>query len=89
MMSPDEPYDLVIRGGTVVVPGGPAQLEIGIRQGRIASLGQGLPAGLSEIDATNRLVLPGGIDSHCHMDQQPWEGRSSADDFRISLLDSM
>lgn len=89
MMPRDEPHDLVIRGGTVVVPGGPAQLDIGIRDGRIASLGQGLPAGLSEIDATNHIVLPGGIDSHCHMDQQPWEGRSSADDFRTGTLSAM
>ena len=33
------------------------------------------------IDARGRLVLPGGVDGHCHMDQQPWEGRETADDF--------
>ncbi|MFI5018116.1 MAG: amidohydrolase family protein, partial [Dongiales bacterium] len=24
------------------------------------------------IDAAGKLVTPGGIDSHCHMDQQAW-----------------
>ncbi len=82
-------FDLVIRGGTVVTPQGPSQLDIGVRDGVIAALGAGLPKGQSEVDATGHIVLPGGIDSHCHMDQQPWEGRSSADDFRTGTLSAM
>ncbi len=38
------------------------------------------------IDASGKLVLPGGIDSHCHLDQQPWEGKTTADDFRTGTL---
>ena len=36
-----------------------------------------------------RLLLPGGVDSHCHMDQQPWEGRTTADDFRSGTLSAL
>lgn len=89
MSSDRTPFDLVIRGGTIVVPEGPANLEIGVREARIVALGNGLPRGKAEIDATGHIVLPGGIDSHCHMDQQPWEGRSSADDFRTGTLSAL
>lgn len=89
MTSTQHPFDLVIRGGTVVLPEGPASLDIGVSDGRIAALGSGLAKGHSEIDAQGHIVLPGGIDSHCHMDQQPWEGRSSADDFRTGTLSAM
>ena len=41
------------------------------------------------IDARGRLVLPGGVDSHCHMDQQPWQGRAIADDFRSGTLSAL
>ena len=89
MPSASMPLDLVIRSGTVVLPDGPATVDIGVRGGVIAAIGRDLPAGESEVDASGHIVLPGGIDSHCHMDQQPWEGRSSADDFRTGTLSAM
>jgi dihydropyrimidinase len=85
----DTIYDLAITGGTVVLPEGPAPLEIGVRDGLIAFVGVGGLTARKTIDATGRLVLPGGVDSHCHMDQQPWEGRSTADDFRSGTLSAL
>ncbi len=58
--------DAVIRNGTVVTAADTAKCEIGIKDGRIVALGERLPAGAREIDASGRLVLPGGVDSHCH-----------------------
>lgn len=79
---PAEPaFDLVIRGGRVVLPEATLALDIGIRDGRIAALAPDLPKGAQEVSAEGKLVLPGGVDTHCHMDQQPWEGKSTADDF--------
>src|SRR5580698_10332205 len=83
------PFDLVVRHGSVALPGGVADTDIGILDGRVAAIGPGLPAGRHEHDATGRLVLPGGVDSHCHMDQQPWAGRSTADDFRSGTLSAL
>jgi dihydropyrimidinase len=40
-----------------------------------------LPAGAAEIDATHRLVLPGGVDSHCHIEQLTASGLMNADTF--------
>jgi dihydropyrimidinase len=40
-----------------------------------------LPEAAREIDATDRLVLPGGVDSHCHIEQLSGMGVWNADDF--------
>lgn len=61
-------YDLLIRGGTCVLPWGMEQTSVGIRQGRIAAIG--VPAGATAeqtIDATGLHVLPGLIDPHVHL----------------------
>ena len=55
--------------------------DIGIKGGRIAALGHDLAKGDDEIDARGRLVLPGGIDAHCHLDQLSSFGVPSADDY--------
>ncbi len=74
-------YDLVIRNAHVATAADSFRCDIGIRDGRIAALAEGLPAGREEIDATGKLVLPGGIDAHCHMDQPMPDGLRMADDF--------
>jgi N-acyl-D-aspartate/D-glutamate deacylase len=66
-----QPYDLVIAGGSVINgEGTPAVItDIGIRGGRIATIG-GLRAAPStrRIDATGLTVAPGFIDMHNHSD---------------------
>src|ERR1700753_964703 len=79
-------YDLLIRNGTVATAGDVVRCDIGIRDGRVVALGEDLGAADETIDATGRLVTPGGVDSHCHMDQQPWEGQATIDDFRSGTL---
>ncbi|NLH79922.1 MAG: dihydropyrimidinase [Phyllobacteriaceae bacterium] len=74
-------FDLTIRGGTVATAGDVARCDVGIRDGRIVALAAELPAGTRDVDATGRLVLPGGVDGHCHMDQPGGDGSRMADDF--------
>ncbi len=74
-------FDLVVRNGTVATASDTTQCDIGIRDGVIVALGQGLESGAREIDATGRLVLPGAIDSHCHIEQMSSAGVMCADDF--------
>ncbi|MFX6218085.1 amidohydrolase family protein, partial [Acinetobacter baumannii] len=38
------------------------------------------------IDASGKLVLPGGVDAHCHLDQPMEEGLRMADDFRSGTI---
>lgn len=70
-------FDLVIKGGTVATSGGVTRCDIGIRGGRIAALAENIVDGERVIDATHRLVLPGGIDAHCHLDQPRAQGLAS------------
>ncbi|MGA7261361.1 MAG: amidohydrolase family protein, partial [Stellaceae bacterium] len=74
-------YDLVIRGGIVATAADATLCDIGIKVGAVAALGKNLGSGTREIDATGRLVLPGGIDSHCHIEQRSSAGVVCADDF--------
>ena len=45
-----------------------ASADIGIQGEKIAAIGPGL-AGTREIEANGKLVMPGGVDSHCHVEQ--------------------
>lgn len=73
--------DCVIRHGTLVTAADTVQCDLGIKAGKIAVLAADLPAAPKEINATNRLVLPGGVDAHCHLDQPMSNGSVMADDF--------
>ena len=42
----------------------------------IAAVGEGLAPGRRDIDATGRYVLPGGVDTHCHVEQLSGMGRA-------------
>ena len=74
-------FDLVIRNGTVVTAADTVTCDIGIKDGIVAALGRSLVTGEREIDAGGKLVLPGGIDSHCHIEQRSSAGVVCADDF--------
>jgi dihydropyrimidinase len=61
--------DLVIRGGQVVTPAGVGAWDVGVEGERIVALAAPgtLPAeGVRVIDASDKLVIPGGIDPHVH-----------------------
>src|SRR5215203_1022677 len=74
-------YDLVIRNGTVATASDTTQCDIGVKDGVVATLGRGIGPGAREIDAAGKLVLPGAIDSHCHIEQRSSAGVMCADDF--------
>ncbi|MDE1161469.1 MAG: dihydropyrimidinase [Acidobacteriaceae bacterium] len=74
-------FDLTIRRGTVVTPDAIVTCDLGIRDGQIAAIEASLPAGQQDVDASGLLVLPGGVDSHVHVDQAFSSGAQIADDF--------
>ncbi|MCA3862632.1 MAG: amidohydrolase family protein, partial [Burkholderia sp.] len=73
--------DFVIRHADVVTAADRFSCDIGIRAGRVAMLGHGLPRAPRELDASGMLVMPGGVDAHCHLDQPMPDGLRMADDF--------
>ncbi len=75
-------FDTLIVNGTVVTATDTYLADVGITDGKIAAIGQALSRDNAKriLDAMNRLVLPGGIDVHTHLDM-PFGGTTSADDF--------
>src|SRR5262249_33706583 len=78
--------DLAIRNGTVVSATDRAVLDVGVKDGRIVDVGRSVGAARVDIDAANRYVLPGAIDSHCHVAQESSTGLMTADDFYTATL---
>ncbi len=76
-----ESFDCVVRGGRVGTAVDEFDADVGIKDGLIAAIGHSLPAGASEIDARGRLVLPGGVDPHAHIEQLSAAGIVNADTF--------
>jgi dihydropyrimidinase len=72
--------DLVIRGGTVATAERTFRADLGIAGEKIAEIGSNL-SGKKDLDAVGKLVLPGGVDSHCHIEQLSGMGMMAADDF--------
>ena len=73
--------DLVIHGGTVGTAADAFRADVAVRDGRIVALAESLEGGAERIDATGRLVLPGGIEAHCHIAQESASGLMTADDY--------
>jgi len=61
--------ELLIRGGRVVNVDGIRDADVRVSGETIAEIGRGLKAGAGSrvIDATGKLVMPGGIDPHTHL----------------------
>ncbi|HEV7265383.1 MAG TPA: dihydroorotase [Falsiroseomonas sp.] len=61
-------FDLLLRSGTLVLPWGEQQADVGVRGGRIAAIGDLRTAhAAEEVDCRGLHVLPGLIDSHVHL----------------------
>ena len=66
-------YDLVIRGGTIVDGSGEGRYvgDVGIRGDTIVAVAESLPGrGSTELDAVGKIVTPGWVDIHTHVDAQ-------------------
>ena len=72
---------LLIKNGSVVSPLGKSNLDVLVKDGKIAALAEGLTESADRvIDVKGAYVLPGGIDVHTHLDM-PFMGEVSADNF--------
>ena len=75
-------FDTIIVNGLIATATDTYSADIGIADGKISAIGATLPRDNAKkiIDAKGKLVLPGGIDVHTHLDM-PFGGTVSADDF--------
>ncbi len=77
---------ILIKNGTVVTATDMYRGDVFIDGEKIAAIGTDLPMRADRtIDAAGRLVLPGGIDAHTHLDM-PFGGTTSADDFESGTI---
>src|SRR3546814_15442340 len=74
-MNMTQTFDLVLKNGTVHTPGGPAQISVGVRGGKIAAMGDGLGDAGEVVDCTGLDILPGVIDSQVHFREPGLENK--------------
>jgi len=60
-------FDLIIQGGTLLLPGGPVEADVAVRAGKTVAIGDlGRAAAASRLDARGLTVMPGVIDEQVH-----------------------
>ncbi|MDJ1015234.1 MAG: dihydropyrimidinase [Paracoccaceae bacterium] len=79
-----ETYDLVLRGGRVISANSNEIADIAIRGGRIGAVGDVGGTALTEIDCGGKVVTPGGVDVHSHIEQMSGMGLMCADTFETA-----
>ena len=81
-------FDLIVRNGTLVVPGlGIFAADIGISGSRIAAVGEGLDETSAEVlDARGRVVLPGIFDPHVHIGNELSFEQEAESETRAAIL---
>ena len=77
-------HDLVIRRGTIVTSGDHFVADLAIRNGVISAIGTNLE-GMQILDAGGKLVLPGAVDPHVHL-EMPIGQTASSDDWHSGTL---
>ncbi len=76
--------DLVIRDGLIVTPDGIVEGDLAIANGRILSVGAPVAEAKAVVSAQGNLVLPGGVDTHAHIEQMSGMGQWNADTFETA-----
>ncbi len=73
---------ILIKGGTIVTADHTWQADVYCEDGKISAIGENLDvaADTQIVDATNKYIMPGGIDPHTHM-QLPFMGTVASEDF--------
>ena len=77
-------YDFAVRGGMVVGPFGASRCDVGVRGGRIAALAERIADAAEVVEADGLLVLPGGVDAHCHIEEPAPDGSVHEESFRTA-----
>ncbi len=73
---------LLIKSGTLITASETFQADILVKDGKIVEIGQSLQVPDAEpVDASNKLVLPGGVDPHTHFDLEMFDTVASDDHY--------
>ena len=78
--------EIAVRGGTVVTSSDAVVADVLVRDGRIVAVGALDDVPATVIDATGCFVIPGGVDTHTHLENPSLGVTRSADDFETGTL---
>ena len=70
-------FDLIIKNGTVILENEARVVDIAVKGGKIAAIGQDLGDAKEVRDASGLVVSPGMVDAHTHISEpgrSHWEG---------------
>src|SRR4051812_36985813 len=85
--TPDR-YSLIVKGGTLVIPGvGQVRGDVGIAGGKIAAIGENLAGKTDDLfDASGKVVLPGIFDPHAHIGNERSYEEEAETETRAAIL---
>ncbi|WP_431299226.1 dihydropyrimidinase [Tabrizicola sp. BL-A-41-H6] len=82
-------HDLLIEGGHVVTATWSGDADIAVTDGRVTAIGSNLGPATRRLDARDRIVMPGGVDTHCHVEQISGAGLMNADTFETATRSAL
>lgn len=82
-------HDVLIEGGQVVTATETRNVDVAISAGSVTAIGTNLGAAARRIDARGLMVMPGGVDTHCHVEQISGAGLMNADTFETATRSAL
>ncbi len=73
--------ELAIRGGVVVTAEGMQRADVGVSGGRVVALAESIRDARRVVEADGLWVMPGGVDSHCHIEEPQPGGGANEESF--------
>lgn len=77
-------FDLILRNGRVLTASGDDITDVGVIDGQVTSIGEIAGSAAREVDCRGKVVTPGGVDVHCHIEQMSGMGLMNADTFETA-----
>ena len=80
--------DLLVKGGRVVTEHDTFQADVGVKDGKVVSISRSTIAEVDKVvDASEKLVLPGAIDPHTHINNAyPFYGVKREEDYESASI---
>lgn len=82
-------FDLILSGARVLSSGGDAVTDVGLRDGLIAAIGDLDTADGPRKDCRGKVLTPGGVDPHAHIEQMSGMGLMNADTFETATASAV
>ena len=79
-------FDVIFKNGEIVTENGKEKADLGIIDGKISAIGILNDEASIIKDASNLIILPGGIDAHVHIDQPSGPDVEMADNFQTATM---